>query len=267
MDEQDLQGVLPPHSVEAEQAVLGAVLIDNRCLDAVQPVLRTEDFYRHEHRTIWRVATALILAGKEADIITVFAALRVEGMADDVGGLRYLNDLAQCVPSSTKAEHYAGIVRHRAVCRRLMAVGQDLMRGAGDAGGSRDDLHALIDRIMLELIALQQGTASGEPRVVADLLPGWLDALEARSQGRSDAVPTGLHDVDRLLAGGMRPGELVVIGARPSMGKSALCLAMARNVARAGPVLVCSMEDSDMMLVSRQVAAAGRVNLADIRTP
>jgi replicative DNA helicase len=117
------------------------------------------------------------------------------------------------------------------------------------------------------MLALQAGRTALQPQRISALLPEFIDRLQQRSEGKDDAVATGLADVDRLLGGGFRGGELVVIGARPSMGKSALSLAFARSMSSGGVVLVLSMEDSALMLVARQIAASGRINLADIRTP
>lgn len=258
----------PPHSVEAEQSVIGAVLLDNRAWDRVADLLRPADFYRHEHRVLWGAISTLLAANKPADIVTVFEALSTAGQAGDVGGVAYISAVMQSVPSAANAQAHANIVRLRATCRQLLALSFDLGGEAHAAPAAQGEVDAVIDRTMLRLIELHQGAGKGDaPRVVAELLPAWMDALEERASGKTDAVPTGLHDVDRLMSGGMRPGELIVIGARPSMGKSALSLTIARNVSALGPVLVCSMEDSQNMLISRQVAAAGRVNLADIRSP
>ena len=144
--------------------------------------------------------------------------------------------------------------------------GQPLHANTGlrhDAG----DLAAAADQAVQALLALQQGHGDGNPVPLADLLPGWVDQLQARAEGQSDAIPTGLVDCDELFSGGLRRGELVVIGSRPSMGKTGLCHTLARGFSLTAPVLVLSMEDSLNMLVARQMAATGRINLADIRNP
>lgn len=258
---------LPPHSMEAEQSVLGGLLIDNAAFDCVADLVAVEDFYRGEHRQIWAAVAGLIVANQAADVITVHDALVAARTADSTGGMRYLNDLAQSVPSAANIANYARIVRQRSVCRKIISLAGELMDDARAAAGPHGDADAVIDRATLALLALQQRDANDEPRLVADLLPAWMDALQARADGVTDAVATGLSDLDRLLSGGIRPGELFVIGARPSMGKSALCHCIARNVGWQSTVLLCSLEDSDQMLVSRQVAAAGQVNLADLRAP
>lgn len=257
--------LLPAHSVEAEQSLLGALLIDNRAWDRVGAELVPDAFYRHEHRLIMAAMMALLAACRPADLVTVNEELCRRGTdgADQSGGLAYLNELAQGVASASRAEVYAEIVLQHWRCRRAVAIAGDLARDARDPGG----LQAALDAAMTAMLALQQGAGDNNPRELSGLLPGWLDDLEARASGQLDAIPTGMPDCDALFAGGARRGELIVIGSRPSMGKTALCHTLSRNMALTAPVLVLSMEDSLQMLVSRHVAATGRVNLADVRNP
>jgi replicative DNA helicase len=254
---------VPPHSVEAEQSVLGALLIDNRVFDRVGDRVQPASFYVHQHRAIFAAAASLIMANKPADVITVFDALKAAGKADEAGGLVYLNELAQSVPGAANAGRYADIVAQRAQCRQAICIARDLEAAAFEAA----ELPAAADEAVQALLALQQGQGDNNPRALVDLLPAWLDALQDRAQGVNDAIPTGMPETDRLFAGGARRGELIVIGSRPSMGKTGICHTLARNFAKHVPVLVLSMEDSLNMLVARQVAATGRINLADIRNP
>ena len=249
-----------PHSTQSEQSVLGCLLMDSSCFDAVGPVLVADDFYHPEHRGIFATVAELVQAGKVADVITVF-----ERGGHDLGEL---NALAMCVASTRSAGQYAATVRDLSVRRQVIEAASDLAESVYLDMQRKHATHELIDAAMVKLLALMAGRQARQPKVVADLLPGFLDKLEDRAQGRVDAVATGLHDLDKLTGGGLRRGELVTIGARTSMGKSALSSTMARNAAGMGyTVLVCSMEDSEDMLVARHVAAAGRVNLADIRAP
>jgi replicative DNA helicase len=259
---------VPPHSLEAEQGVLGGLLLDNRAFDVVGSLLQAADFYRLEHRTIWANIERMVVANRPADVVTVFDAMHTPG--DDDGGrdlMRYLNSLAQSVASAANIKRYAEIVRGRSLLRRLINIGMDLVGGAYGAAADEGAVQALVDAAALQLLDLRQLQGDGEPQVVSDLLPVWLDRLERRAQGENDAIATGLRDVDDQLDGGLRAGELVVLGARPSMGKSAFALTLVRNVAQRGAVAVFSMEDAALMLVTRQVAAIGRVNLADLRNP
>lgn len=258
---------VPPHSIEAEQSVLGALMLHNGAFEAMGDQLRASDFYVGQHQVIWQACAELIMANKPADPVTVLVHLQARGKAEAAGGIQYLHELVESVPSARSAGHYAGIVRQRAVCRQLLRVADDLAHEAMQAAGPNGDVAGLIDRTALRLLDLQQGAADEAPALIGQLLPRWLDDLNDRADGKTDAIPLGYSDLDRRMAGGARRGELVVIGARPSMGKSAFVLRVARTVAAVGPVLKLTMEDSANMLVSRHVAAAGRVNLADVRSP
>jgi replicative DNA helicase len=258
---------VPPHSLEAEQSVLGALLLDNRAFERVGDLLLADDFYQAEHRIIYRAVCDLLMTNKPADIVTVFERLQAGGQAADAGGMVYLNDLAQSVPSAGNARGYADIVKHRARLRGVIALGQQLASDAREIGGDALQLDKLLDRAGLDLLALQNGATNDDPVLVADLLVPWMDALQDRAEGKTDAIPFGMRAIDDPLSGGPRRGELVVLGARPSTGKSALMLNWLLSAAARGPVLACSLEDSDMMLLSRAVATTGRVNLADIRRP
>jgi replicative DNA helicase len=262
-DQQPLR--VPPQSAESEQAVLAAVLLDNEAWERVSDVLTGEDFYRYEHREIFGAIAALIAACRPADVITVFEQLKRQGVAEKVGGLGYINELAASVPSSKSARRYAEVVRECALRRRVIAVADALTSEAFSPGArSTDDV---IDAACNELVSLMTRTTKAEPVPLHELLVPWIDDLTERAQGKTDAISTGLTDLDRVLAGGVRRGEVMVIGARPSMGKSAASLGLARRMAIEHTVLTLSLEDSRSMLVSRHVAAVGRVNLADLRRP
>lgn len=258
---------LPPHSTEAEQAVLGALLQDNRVWAAVRRVIGPESFYSRDHASVFEAVGELVQADRPADVITVLERLQARGVADTTGGLVYLNQLALCVPSAANAAGYAGIVAQMARRRRLMQLGQDLTAKAQAGGAAEDETAALLAWLQDEVGRLAAGGDSGMPQLLAELLPAWMDDLQARADGRIDAIPTGLRGVDRVLCGGLRRGELMVLGARPSMGKSAWTLGVVRAVAERHPVLVCSLEDSRNMLISRHVASAGRTPLEHVRMP
>ena len=170
---------VPPHSVEAEQSVLGALLIDNRVFDRVGDRVQPASFYVHQHRAIFAAAASLIMANKPADVITVFDALKAAGKADEAGGLVYLNELAQSVPGASNAGRYADIVAQRAQCRQAICIARDLEAAAFEAA----ELPAAADEAVQALLALQQGQGDNNPRALVDLLPEWLDALQDRAQG------------------------------------------------------------------------------------
>lgn len=251
---------VPPHSTEAEQAVIGALLLDNTAFDRVGDVLRAADFYAADHRAIYTTVSTLLTAGKVADVITVFEA----------GGheMAYLNRMCESTPSAAGVRTYAGIVRERSLRRQVAGIADVLASRAMSQSAEQYPVPALVDEAVLRLLDLIQATqAAEEPQPIDALLPAWLDRLNDIYEGRSDAIATGLLDFDDLLGGGFRPGELIVIGARPSMGKTAFTLALCRHIGTQHPVLAMTMEDSLNSQVSRLVAAAGKVNLADLRNP
>jgi len=258
---------VPPHSLEAEQSVLGGLLLDNTMLDAALEHIQAGDFYAQDHAAIFGAIQVLAQAGKPADVITVFEALREsKGPGKDVV-LSYLNDLAHGVASGSTVRAYAAIVAQRSLRRRLIRLGNDLVSAAYGGGATDAELPAVLDRLQQGLADIAAGRQENAPRLMRELLPAWLDDLSARAEGITDAIPLGLSGVDRVLAGGARRGDLIVLAARPSMGKSALTLGITRAVAQLGPVLVCSLEDSTNMLISRHVSSAGRTPLQHVRLP
>lgn len=264
--QQMLQTAKPPHSLEAEQSVLGALLIDNEAWDRVADLLQGADFHRIEHRLVYAVIGKLVAAGKPADVITVNEECQRQASPDDYGGLEYLNALAMAVPSSHNARRYAEIVREMSLRRDLLKLSATLADGALDREAS---LEATVDRNAQALLSIGHGSsAQREPQSVDVVLVRFLDQLNAAAEGNNPATATGLGELDRRTAGGARAGELWVLGARPSMGKSAFMLTVGLNVAKAGEgVLFISQEDSDTTLLSRAVAHLGRLNLADLRNP
>lgn len=264
--QQLLQTVSQPHSLEAEQSVLGALLIDNSAWDRVADLLTGADFHRVDHRLVYAVIGKLITAGKPADVITVNEECLRQAKADSIGGLEYLNALAMSVPSSTNARRYAELVREMAQRRELLRLAATLADGAL----ARDtSLETTVDRNAQALLAIgQSSSAQREPQGADVVLVRFMDQLNAASEGNNPATATGLRDLDHRTAGGARAGELWVLGARPSMGKSAFMLTVGLNVAREGEgVLFISQEDSDTTLISRAIAHLGRLNLADLRNP
>lgn len=251
----------PPHSLEAEQSVLGALLVDNNAFERVGDLLQPQCFYAYEHRRIFETIAGLVMANKPADVITVFAARSSTHEPHDIAEL---NALAQSVPSAANARRYAEIVFERWRERQLIVIGDDI----ATAAFKRPSLPHLVDRAVTDLLRLADSAQRDEPAELDALLTTWVDELsDMQQRGATPAIPTGLADLDKLTAGGIWPGELWAIGARPSMGKSALSLTMLRNIGRDHDALFLSQEDSKRTLVSRLVAAAGKVNLRHLRSP
>ncbi|MCW5631820.1 MAG: replicative DNA helicase [Rubrivivax sp.] len=263
-------GRVPPHSVEGEQSVLGGLLLDNLAWDRAADLLTESDFYRFEHRLIYGAIAALVQAGKPADVITVFERLQGLGKAEDCGGLAYLNALAQSVPSAANIRRYAEIVRERAILRKLIAASDQIASAAFNPQGRAvpqvlDEAEAKILKIGEEGSRQRAGFQSLDKLAVA-----LLDRVsELHDNGAEDVtgVRTGYFDLDRLTAG-LQRGDLIVLAARPSMGKTAFALNIAEHVSvkEELPVLVFSMEMGASQLALRMVGSLGRINQQHLRT-
>jgi replicative DNA helicase len=261
---------VPPHSVEAEQSVLGGLLLDNLAWDRAADLLTDSDFYRHEHKLIYAAIGTLVNAAKPADVITVFEQLQGIGKADDCGGLGYLNALAQSVPSAANMRRYAEIVRERAILRKLIAASDEIATNAFNPQGRAvtqilDEAEGKIFKIGEEGSRQRQGFQSMDKLVIA-----LLDRVnELHENGAEDVtgVRTGFYDLDHMTAG-LQKGDLIVLAARPSMGKTAFALNIAEHVAvnEGLPVLVFSMEMGASQLALRMVGSLGRIDQSGLRT-
>ena len=260
---------VPPHSVEAEQSVLGGLLIDNTAWDRAGDMLTDADFYRYEHKQIYAAIGKLINAGKPADVVTVFEELTSLGKAQDCGGLAYLNDLAQSVPSAGNLRRYAEIVRERAVLRKLVSASDEIASAALNPQGRAvkdivDEAEGKIFRINEEGNRSGQGFQSMDNLVVA-----LIDRVnELAENGAEDVtgVRTGFYDLDNMTAG-LQPGDLIILAARPSMGKTAFVVNIGENVAinEGLPVVIYSMEMGAAQLALRMVGSVGRIDQSRLR--
>jgi replicative DNA helicase len=261
---------VPPHSIEAEQSVLGGLLLDNLAWDRAADLLTEGDFYRLEHKLIYGAIGALIGASKPADVITAFEQLQGHGKAEEAGGLAYLNSLAQSVPSAANLRRYAEIVRERAILRKLIAASDEIATAAFNPKGRAvpqilDEAEAQILKIGEEGARQRQGFQSIDRLAVA-----LIDrVMELAENGAEDVtgVRSGFFDLDRNMAG-LQKGDLLVLAARPSMGKTAFALNIAENVAvhEGLPVLVFSMEMGASQLALRLVGSLGRIDQTHLRT-
>ena len=261
---------VPPHSVEAEQSVLGGLLLDNSAWDRVGDLLGESDFYRYEHRMIFTAMAALVNATKPADVITVFEQLQSLGKGEECGGLAYLNALAQSVPSAANVRRYAEIVRERSVLRKLVAASDEIATQAFNPQGRPvsqilDDAESKIFRIGEEGSKSRQGFQNMDQLVVQ--LIDRVNELHENGAEEVTGVRTGFYDLDRMTAG-LQAGDLIVLAARPSMGKTALALNIAEHVAvKEGlPVVVFSMEMGAAQLALRMVGSLGRIDQQHLRT-
>jgi len=262
---------VPPHSIEAEQAVLGGLLLDNTAFDRIADLLREEDFYRYDHRLIWQQIGRLIERSQPADVVTVYEALKNAGKADDAGGLVYLNALAQEMPSAANIRRYAEIVRDRAVLRRLISTADEISTSALNPAGK--DTRQLLDEAESKVFQISEDGARGQTgfQPLPDLLGKVVERIdELYNQNNPNdvtGVPTGYVDLDRMTSG-LQPGDLIIVAGRPSMGKTALALNVAEHVAvdQGLPVAVFSMEMGATQLAMRLVCSVGRLDQQRLRT-
>ncbi|MBN9430286.1 MAG: replicative DNA helicase [Burkholderiales bacterium] len=214
---------VPPHSIEAEQAVLGGLLLDNGAFDRIADVLNEEDFYRHDHRLIWHQIARLIERAHPADVVTVFEALQTAGKAEEAGGLVYLNGLAQGTPSAANIRRYGEIVRDRGILRRLISTADEISTAALNPQGR--DTKQLLDEAESKIFQISEDGSRGQAgfHALPDLLGEVVERIdELYNQNNPNdvtGVPTGFVDLDKMTSG-MQPGDLLIVAGRPSMGKA-----------------------------------------------
>lgn len=269
-DEEVARLRVPPHSTEAEQSVLGGLLLENLAWDKCSDLLTDSDFYRHEHRHIYTAIGNLIASSKPADVITVFEALQSLGKAEDCGGLAYLNALAQSVPSASNVRRYAEIVRERSVLRKLISASDEIATTAFNPQGQ--PVSQILDEAESRIFRIgEEGSRAGAGFQPMDkLVQALIDRVqELEANGSEDVtgIRTGFYDLDRMTAG-LQKGDLIVLAARPSMGKTAFALNIAEHVAvqEGLPVAVFSMEMGASQLALRVVGSLGRIDQQHLRT-
>ena len=262
---------LPPHSVEAEQSVLGGLLLENEALDKIADLLTGVDFYRHDHRLIFEHISRLIEHNKPADIVTVAESLESSAELSGIGGIAYLGSLAQNTPTAANIRRYAEIVRERAVMRKLVEVGSGIAESAYSPQGR--DAQQLLDEAEAKIFQIAEGgKRSSEGFVdIKILLPQVADRIDQLFQRDSQSdvtgIPSGFSDLDSMTSG-LQPGDLVIVAGRPSMGKTAFSLNIAENVAldTGLPVAVFSMEMAATQLAMRMIGSVGRLDQHRMRT-
>jgi len=251
-------------SQEAEQGVLGALLNDGEAFDRIAVSLRPEHFYREDHRLIFRTIAEAVASGKPADVLSVDNALKMQGKERAAGGFAYLVDLANSMPSSALIKRHAEIVVEHAQLRGLLAASGEIAQMAQEASITTAEKVA---RAQALIQAIGDNAALGKPtpQRLADAAARHMTRMQERTTGEEDAIPTGFTDLDLLLNGGFRRGQLVFIAGRPAMGKTSLALQMALAVAKHGqPALVCSQEMPERDLMDRVYALQSGVTLETI---
>ncbi|MHB1946620.1 MAG: replicative DNA helicase [Gammaproteobacteria bacterium] len=259
---------IPPHSIEAEQSVLGGLMLDNRAWDTVVERVRESDFYRHDHRLIYRVMAKLSEQSKPIDVLTVSESLRELRELDNAGGEVYLFELANNTPSVANIAAYADIVRERSVLRQLIATANEIASHAFNPDGRSST--ELLDMAEREVFAIsEQGARVGGPVNVKEFLVTAMDKIDAmfHSTNPITGTPTGYHDFDEMTSG-LQPADLVIVAGRPSMGKTTYAMNIAEHVAIKSklPTLVFSMEMPGDSLVMRLLSSLCRIDQLRIRT-
>ncbi|MEN9704873.1 MAG: replicative helicase [Pseudomonadota bacterium] len=261
----------PPHSVEAEQAVLGGLLLDATAWDQVGDTLSADDFYRPDHGLIFDAIGQLVSESKPCDVVTVSEYLERRAKLEDVGGLAYLGTLARDTPTAANIRAYGQIVHERALLRGLVRAGTAIASSVyNDEGLSARDLVNQAEQKVFEIAERGARRTEGAQSVRA-MLPELIDKIDEwhSNPDKLRGIATGFADFDGK-TGGLRGGDLVIVAGRPSMGKTTLAINMAENVALAsetrGSVLIFSMEMPSEQLMSRMLSSVGGVPLQNIRT-
>ncbi len=259
---------IPPHSQEAEQAVLGGLLLNNEAWDEVAERVGPKDFYRKEHRLIFQVVDQLVEEEKPCDLVTVSQALTHRGELEDVGGMSYLSELARNTPSAANINAYADIVRERSILRQLIQVSHGIAEQSFNPKGTPSlEILDAAESAIFE-IAEQQKKGSG-PQDIKSVLKKAVDRIDELYKNKSSltGLTTGFEELDKMTSG-LQPSDMVVVAGRPSMGKTTFAMNLCENVALKAhkPVLVFSMEMPADAIVMRMLSSLGRINQTSIRS-
>lgn len=258
----------PPHSLEAEQSIIGGLMLDNQVWDKISTKLCEADFYRTEHRILYRAIFNLAKKNQPFDVVTLLDTLKSNNELDDAGGEAYLFELANNTPSVANVSAYADIVREKSVQRQLIAVAGDIADSAYNPGSR--EVSELLDFAESKVFAIAEQTAQeGGPEVIKSILVRAVEKIDAlyHSGDTITGLATGLTDLDEMTSG-LQPSDLIIVAGRPSMGKTTLVMNMAEHAAIQAkkPVLVFSMEMPADSLAMRMMSSLGRIDQHRIRT-
>jgi replicative DNA helicase len=260
---------VPPNSIEAEQALLGGLMLDHSAWDKVADVVSAGDFYRKDHRLIFAAIASLAEDSSPCDVVTVSEFLDNRGELEQAGGLEYLATLANETPGAANARSYARILRERAMLRALISAGNEISGSAfSTSGRTAAELVDEAERLVFEIAESGSRGRSGF-RALKQILPDAVDRIDVlhQTQGDITGIPTGYTEFDKLTAG-LQPGDLIVIAGRPSMGKTTLAINIAENAAIGSkvPAAIFSMEMPSQQLAFRMISSLGRVDQTHLRT-
>ncbi|MFB0970280.1 MAG: DnaB-like helicase C-terminal domain-containing protein, partial [Pseudomonadales bacterium] len=259
---------IPPHSLEAEQSVLGGLMLDENAWDRLESIITANDFYRGDHRIIFRCMADLVAKNKPLDIVTISESLEGVNELTNVGGIAYLSELASNTPTASNVVAYAEIVAERATVRGLISVANDI----ADAGFNPQGRTAaqLVDLAESSVFKIgDERPSQGGPQIVNTLLTNTVKRIDElfETKGALTGLSTGFKEVDEMTMG-LQPGDMIVVAGRPSMGKTSFAMNIAENAAISGtkPVLIFSMEMPADSLVMRMLSSLGRIDQTKIRS-
>jgi len=259
-------GKIPPHDIEAEQAVIGAMLIDKESVTAALEKLRDEDFYREDNRLIFEAITNLYQKNEPVDIITVKAELTESGTFERVGGLEYISSLPEKVPTTANVDRYINIVSEKSLLRKLITSGNELVKLGYDES---EDVDNILDMAERKVMDLSQNKSVKGYSTIGEVLVGSVQKLEDlfKAGGKFSGTPTGFIDLDYKMSG-LHEGELIILAARPAMGKSALAINIATNVAAKTNkgVAIFSLEMPKEQIANRIISSEGLIDSNKIRS-
>lgn len=265
MDEALVKRIMP-HSVEAEQAVIGSMLMDNEAVAAASDMLIKEDFYTGQYGILFEAIAQLHAEGKPADLIQVQEKVKQNGAPPEISGMEFLRDILTSVPTSANIRHYAKIVKDKATMRRLIKAAQDIEESCY---GGRDELEDVLFNAEKNVNAITQTGGSGEFQPIGEVVIEALDRMQAASSagGKITGIATGFTDLDYKMAG-LQNSDLILIAARPSVGKTAFALNIAHNVSVRHDITtaIFSLEMSKLQLVNRIISMESKVDSKNIRT-
>ena len=260
---------LPPHSIEAEQSLIGGLLLDNTAWDRIGDVVGEGDFYRDDHRRIFRHISRLIEVGRPADVLTVSESVANANETEQTGGLAYLAEIANNTPSAANIRRYAEIVRERAVLRKLVTAGDEIAASALNPAGR--DVKQILDEAEVKVLEIAEAGARSTAGFVAiqPLMAQVVEKIEelyGRDSSDITGTPSGFTDLDKMTSG-LQPGDMIVVAGRPSMGKTAFALNIAEHVGveMKLPVAIFSLEMSGPQLAMRLLSSVGRIDQTKLR--
>lgn len=256
----------PPHSIEAEQAVLGAVFLEPEALITASEILVPEDFYRPAHERIFRVMLDLHERGQPVDLVTVTAELQDRKLLEEIGGVSYLSDLANAVPTAANVEYYSRVIEEKSLLRRLIKTATEIV---AEGYASEEEVETILDNAEKRVLEVANRKNAGDFVSIKDILVETYDNIEILHNRKDEitGIPTGFIEFDRMTAG-LQRNDFIIVAARPSVGKTAFALNISQNVATKTNenVAIFSLEMGAQQLVMRMLCAEGNIDSQRLRT-